>query len=492
MAKGKTSTAANLKADLVVIGGGGAGMAAAITAKEKGVKNIILLEKRKVPGGNSAYMEGIFAAESPAQQRMGIEALCDDIFKQAMDTTEWRVNPRMLRAFINESGNTIRWLEGMGLIFDRVRPLYPHQHPLVWHSSGHRLGGPLVKTLAKRCETLGIKVLCQTAGKKILTDSKGKLTEVLAEGKDGEFTISTNTIIISSGGYGGNKKMLAKYYPFYSDTLVHRGLLMDGDGIQMAMDIGCETDFGHGVLILIGPYCPWSWRLTMIARRPETIWVNKNGERFADECAVARVFPQSGNAMDRQPGKVSYTLFDSKVKQLIAGGEMSFLDDIMSSVSHEVTTEKWLEKMDELFKEQIPHDRAKIANSWDEIAKWIGAKPEALKATIKEFNSYCDHGYDADFIKNRQFLFPLTTPPYYAIKCVRGFDNTVGGIKINHHMEAINQKDTPVPGLYAAGVDAGGYEADTYNCRMSGTSIGFAVTSGRIAGQNAAQYVKGK
>ncbi len=490
MAKSKASRAANMKADAVVIGGGGAGMAATITLREKGVKSVVLLEKRKITGGNSAYMEGIFAAESPTQQRLGIEALRDVIFKQAMETAAWKINPHTMRNFIYKSGDTIRWMEEMGLIFDRVRPLFPDQHPLVWHSSGHRLGGPLVKTLAKRCEALGAKVLCQTAAKKILTDSKGKLTGVLAEGKDGEFTISTGAIIIASGGYGGNKKMLKKYVPFWSETLVHRGLLMDGDGIQMAFDIGAASE-GLGVCILLGQYCPWSWNLTGLARKPEAIFVNKNGERFMDEYIIRR-FPEAGNAMDRQPGQISYTILDSKIKKFISQQEISFLDDIISSVSTEAASESWLAKIDEIFKEQTPKGRVKISNSLDEIAKWMGAKPETLQATIKQYNSYCDHGYDADFMKDRRFLFPLRTPPYYAIKCMRAFDNTVGGIKINHHMEVISQKDTPIPGLYAAGVDAGGFEADTYNCRLSGTSIGFAVSSGRIAGENAAKYILGK
>jgi len=100
----ETSNTENLQADIVVIGGGGAGLAAAIAAAEKGAKNIIVLEKRRRPGGNSVFPEGIFAAESPAQKRLGIDAPKDEVFKQAMDFAHWMINPRLFRAFVDKSG----------------------------------------------------------------------------------------------------------------------------------------------------------------------------------------------------------------------------------------------------------------------------------------------------------------------------------------------------------------------------------------------------
>ena len=94
------------------------------------------------------------------------------------------------------------------------------------------------------------------------------------------------------------------------------------------------------------------------------------------------------------------------------------------------------------------------------------------------------------FGKDRDCLHPLRTPPYYAIRCNPGFHGTVGGIKINHRMEVLNQQDTPIPGLFAGGNDAGGWASDTYCYALSGTALAFAINSGRIAGENAAEYVK--
>lgn len=131
----------------------------------------------------------------------------------------------------------------------------------------------------------------------------------------------------------------------------------------------------------------------------------------------------------------------------------------------------------------------KISNSWDDIAVWIGTRPEILKTSIDEYNVCCDQGHDAVFTKDRKYLEALRPPPYYALKCYPRFLGTIGGIKINHHMEVLNHKDNPISGLYAAGVDTGGWEADNYNAILSGTTFGFAINSGRIAGENAADYV---
>jgi fumarate reductase flavoprotein subunit len=142
--------------------------------------------------------------------------------------------------------------------------------------------------------------------------------------------------------------------------------------------------------------------------------------------------------------------------------------------------------------EQADKGNVKISDSWDEIANWIGALPEVLKATIEEYNSSCNHGYDELFTKDRRYLVPLRKPPFFAMRCRSGIIGTIGGIKVDHRMEVINHKDEPILGLYAVGTDAGGWEADTYNVHLSGATFGFPLNSGRIAGENAALYVSEK
>jgi fumarate reductase flavoprotein subunit len=122
----------------------------------------------------------------------------------------------------------------------------------------------------------------------------------------------------------------------------------------------------------------------------------------------------------------------------------------------------------------------------------MGVAPEVLQATIDEYNRFCDQGYDESFSKEPRYLQALRNPPYYAIKCHSSFLGTIGGIKINHHMEVLNHQLRPIPGLYAAGVDTGGWEGDTYNGVLAGHTFGFALNSGRIAGENAVKYISGK
>lgn len=119
-------------------------------------------------------------------------------------------------------------------------------------------------------------------------------------------------------------------------------------------------------------------------------------------------------------------------------------------------------------------------------------KLEVLKITIEQYNAYCDKGYDYDFLKDKRFLLPLCKPPYYAVLGRQGFDSTFSGIKINQRMEAINKHYFPISGLYACGNNAGSCISMPYHPKHSGTSFGFAISSGYLAGENAAKYVSGK
>jgi fumarate reductase flavoprotein subunit len=132
--------------------------------------------------------------------------------------------------------------------------------------------------------------------------------------------------------------------------------------------------------------------------------------------------------------------------------------------------------------------QVKIADSWDEIAEWIGASPDILQATIDEYNSFCNKEHDRIFTKDSIYLDPLRKPPFYAVRCGVNMLGTIGGIKINHHMQVLDSKFNPIPGVYAVGVDTGGWESDTYNAVLSGSTLGFAINSGRIAGENATRY----
>jgi len=496
----------NLKAQLVILGGGGAGLAAAIAAAENGCKSILVLEKAGSATGSTGMAHDIFGAESPVQKRMGIDAPKDLLFKTAMEWAHWtKINPRIVRAFIDKSGDTIGWLESKGLDFELIQ-YYPNQVPLVRHSvKGH--GNALMKTLRDNCRQLGVKILTRTPATKILCDRKGRISGVAAKSAQGELKISAGSVIVATGGYGNNKEMLRKYCAHYHESITYDGPPSNtGDGIIMATGIGAATA-GLGTVNLHGPFLkprsasdlmimdtrkpgepPVRISLWFLAWEPQMLWVNKNGERFADE-GYNLAFFAFGNRVAQQPDGITYTLFDNRTLKtiekegLIRPGAASHANWLPVSAA---TPLPGLER--EAHK-QADRGVLKIAKSWKEIAKWMGADPAVLKATIDEYNVFCDDGHDAVFAKERKYLRPLRTPPYYAVKGHLGLCDAYGGIKINENMEALDADENPIPGLFAAGSTTGCWESESYCYRLTGHLVGFALNSGRIAGESAVKYL---
>jgi fumarate reductase flavoprotein subunit len=473
-----------MQVDIAVVGAGGAGLAAAVAAAEKGAK-VVVLEKRNMPGGNSAVAESFLAAESPAQQWALEDAPRDTLFKMAMEFAHWRINPRIIRAFIDKSGDTVRWLEEKGLEISWISAFYPNQVIRTEHQP-KKGGADVIKVLMKSCEELGVKLLRQTPAKKVLTNAKGEVMGVVAEHEGKEITINAKSVIIATGGYAGNKEMLKKYSPFYSEVITSPEDYHTGDGILMALELGAATE-GLGQLRLQGPSFQRvhgrASKARIFCAQPNTMWINNRGERFIDEAATFKHF-ESVNALLQQPGKISYTLFDEQIKRnIMEKGPIKIRQGVLygQKTADLLLAEKELQL-------GVENGTVKIADSWDEIAKWVGVTPKVLKASVDEYNSFCSNGHDALFVKDRRYLVPLQTPPYYGMKCCANILTTQGGIKINHHMEALNSDDNPIPGLYAVGDDTGGWEPETYNVNLSGSGLGFALNSGRIAGENAAQF----
>jgi fumarate reductase flavoprotein subunit len=477
--------ASKIKADIVIIGAGGAGLPAALTAHERGM-NALVLEKIGVVGGNALLAEGFFAAESPAQKRLLIDAKKDDLFKTALDYAHYKVDPRILRVFINRSGDTVRWIEEKGIRFNHIAPFYPNQVPLVWHIvEGH--GAALIKIFEKECKGKGIPILRKTQTKKILVDDKGRVKGVRAEGEEGEIEIEAKSVIIATGGYASNKELLKRYCPEHMEMVEESGVPgMDGDGLIMAMELGADT-VGLGNLHMVGPApFPHSWTIEAVAGEPYCIWVNKKGERFIDETITFNVF-EAINAILRQKGRICFAIIDNNMKEDIA--EHGFIRGCGELF---VPRGKKMEGLDKELSKHIEKGGAFKSESLEEISEWIGAPRDALRKTVDEYNEFCDQRYDEIFVKDPQYLKALRTPPFYAIKFSGALLGTMGGIKINYKMEVLNKEDDPIPGLYAVGADTGGWESDTYCAVLSGSAFGFAMNSGRIAAENASDFILGK
>jgi fumarate reductase flavoprotein subunit len=477
MALGTTTNPKKLETQIVVIGGGGAGLFAAISAAEKGA-DVILLEKSGKTGGNTAMAAEVFGAESPTQKRMGIDAPRDEFFKMHMDFHHWQINPWLVRTLIDKSADTIRWLEEKGITFNVTQ-----HHPDQPYSSSHTINGfgvELVKVLTKASEDLGVQLFYKTGAKEILRDDKKYISGVVATNKGKEIHIKTSSVVIATGGYAGNKEMLKKFCPEYHENIILAGFPSMGDGISMAMKIGAANE-GLGTLWVGAKQVRGepSRVMWVCAVRRDSITVNKRGERFFNEDSAT-----NHQAVLRQPECVNYTIFDESIMQKVLEDNPEGFPTRGNLIGSK------LEETRSIFQSATERGNAKISNSLDDIANWMGAKPEVLKATIDEYNTFCDKGHDDVFLKNPQFLCALRNPPYYAIRCFPRQGCTIGGIKINHKMEVLDHEDNPILGLYAAGNDTGGWDIHTYDMHLSGHALGFSLNGGRIAGENAFKFVK--
>ena len=484
----------DLEANMVVVGGGGAGMAGALAASETGMKNIIVLEKRSQVGGTSAMASGIFGAESPTQKRQAILAPKEELFRRMMYWSSLRANPRIVRAFIDKSDDTIAWLENM-VVYFQCLPHSPTDNPRTWHVPKGQ-GAEILQAITRGCSGLGVEMITDTIARKLLKDDQGNINGVTAEQNGRTINVKAPCVLISSGGFAGDKELMRRYCPDYREEMGMLGAANTGEGIFMALEAGAAKD-GFGYLMAAGPIAGGGLlrlgpdkipvRIGFISSEPFSVWINQKGRRFIDETESFNHY-RSINALTRQPGTVSYALLDADMIQWISERGLSH---VAEGYGFGPDQRRPLPPgLVEGLQAEGEKGNLQVSSDWSDIARGIGVEPAVLKNTIEEYNSDCDGGYDQVFAKNRRYLWPLRQPPFYALTCRAGILNTMGGIKVNEHMEVLDNQENPIPGLFAAGVDTGGWTGDTYCADLPGTAFGYAVNSGRIAGENVARYLR--
>jgi fumarate reductase flavoprotein subunit len=492
-----------VQTDVVVMGSGGAGMAAAIAAAEGGAK-VALFEKRKVFGGISVTGMGIFAVESRLQRMKNVPYTKDEIFRLFMERTHWMADAKLVRAYIDKTASTIDWLEDMGVRFEL---LDIHSFPGCLNQTGHIVKTPgglklmggisahMIKAMKERAEKLGVQIHYATPVQQIMKNGV-RITGVIAKDKaDRSIEMGARAVVIAAGGYVHNKKMMEKYGGFElgRDFNIMHNVQLTGEGIRMAWELGAVPDGMYVQLASVhaGPsrqfqgtkFVRLHMNITMAGSQPY-LWVNQHGVRFLDEGLGNG--PYMANAVVRQKNKCCYTIFDDDTKKhLMTTG--------IERLPYMTMPTPALSELDNEINEAVngARDDVFVANSIKELAGRIGARPDVLEKTISAYNACCDRGHDDLFAKDPKFLRPVRKPKFYAFKLLPGGYGTIGGIKINERAEAMDREDEPIPGLYAAGDCANGTHTYDYPLVyiLWGSTLSFAINSGRIAGENAAAYV---
>jgi fumarate reductase flavoprotein subunit len=491
-----------LETDIAIVGAGTAGLAATVAAAEKSAK-VIVFEKASTTGGTGNMGMGPFAVESRLQRIKQIPLTREQAFRIFMDYTHWRVDARLVSAYINKSADTLDWLEKMGVEFLEPEAYFPGSN-FTWHvvkpATGFR--GPMaasamMKGLTDRAQELGVRFIFQTPVKKILKE-KGRITGVIAEDRDGEtIQARVKAVIIASGGFGDNPEMIKKYTPYEwgKDLFSMRVPGMVGEGIRMAWEVGAAEEGMNMEIIYNMPAMaagpqrmaePAAMAVAMIltsAFYQPSLMVNLLGERFINEAIMGNT-TFTGNAIARQKNRCAFNIFDDAARKHY---EEEGLDHIFTM--NPVTK---AENLGAIIKQAIEQGNENVfmADSIAELASKAGISPNGLRKTIEEYNRACETGRDEVFHKDPRYLRPVKQPPFYAGRFFPSAYGTLGGIKINHKTEVVTKDFEVIPGLYAAGVDANAIYGDSYVFVLPGNTMGFALNSGRMAGENAAEYVK--
>jgi fumarate reductase flavoprotein subunit len=508
----------NLQVDVLVIGGGGGGLAAAAAAKEKlrDKGSVLIIEKNSVTGGNSAnwpFPVNVSGTATGMQtsggQNAGAnpQAVADAQFEKIVKWNHWRVDAPLVRRLILKSQDTSDWL--LGLLSEKEKERILSSPNIRVTPQETRLGNNNYAIVMTRlCRDLGVEILCDTKAVKLLTDKSGAVVGALAEGKNKDLKISAGSVVIATGGFIGNEDLMREFYHpfdenFYDEIFLH-GIKHTGDGILMAAEAGAALD---ATVSFETDFQPISWEVSDVETLRnfinrsggELIWLDGKGQRFARETDN-----DSLNSRHSLFHRVYYIVFDEDIKQDIinkksasgpggapaAGGDNGS-GPMAGTAGGGMGSATPYDDLDKQFQKQVEKGYAIKADTLENLAKWIGCKPEILKATIKEYNESCEKGYDELLLKPAKSLVPLAKGPYYAIKNKLAIHVTHGPLRVSTDMEVANNNHDPIPGLYAAGSDVGGTENDTY-ADVPAHSSGWAVAGGRIAGENAAEYSKPK
>ena len=489
-------------ADVVVIGAGGAGMTAAMTAADAGQK-VVILESQAMVGGNSARATGgmnaaktVYQDENEFDQAAGVEkTLATAAEKYADNETitalaktvseQWAAyqanptgyfdsvelmeldtmvggkginDPELVKTLCEGTADAIDWLDENGITLHNVSSfggasVKRIHRPVNEEGKVVSVGAYMIPLLQENCEKRGIDIVLNTTVDTILTDANGAAVGVSGTDKDGNtVVVNAKSVILATGGFGANLDMVTQYKPELAGFMTTNAAGAQGQGIEMATAIGAGTVDMDQIQIHPTVEANTAALITEGLRGDGAILVNANGERFIDEVGTRDVVSAAEIA---QPGSHSWLIVDQAMVDA-------------SSV----------------IQGYIKKGYTKTGATYEELAKELDVDPATFANTMETWNGYVEAKNDPDFGRT-SFANPLNNGPYYAIKVTAGVHHTMGGVTINSATEVLKEDGTVIPGLFAAGEVTGGVHGAN---RLGGTAVADFVVFGRIAGESAANY----
>ena len=488
--------------DIVIVGAGGAGMVAAITAADAG-KNVILLEKQAMVGGNSARATGGMNATHTANQdankfteNAGVEKTLKAAEKFADNAritelanivkTQWENyqkdpkgyfdsielmqldtligghginNPELVKTFAENAAGAVEWLKTINIDLSSVgafggASVKRIHRPLNEEKKVVSVGAYMIPRLEAACrERSNITIMIQTTADSILTDEKGAASGIIAYSAEGDkITIHAKAVILAAGGFGANLKMVALLKPELDGFMTTNAAGITGEGIVMGQELGAAVVDMAQIQIHPTVQADTAALITEGHRGDGAILVNKEGRRFIDETGTRDVVSAAEIA---QPGSFSWLIVDQKMADA-------------SSV----------------IKGYISRGYTLQGDTYEALAKVIDVPESEFAKTLNDWNKYVTERKDPDFNRT-SFANPLDKAPFYAIKVTAGIHHTMGGLKIDSQARVLKGNGDAIPGLFAAGEITGGIHGGN---RLGGNAVADFVIFGRIAGQSAASF----
>lgn len=441
--------------DIVIIGAGGGGMAAAITAQEAGA-DVAIFEKMPIAGGNTSKSSGgMNASETKFQKEQCIEDSNDLFYEDTLEGGKGTNDPELLRYMVDHSAEAIDWLDSIGITLNNITFSGGASVKRIHRpEDGSAVGGYLVEGLLRNIHEKEIPLFVNSEVTKINeTDGKVSGVNVTVEGE--EKTINAKAVIIATGGFGGNLEMVSEIKPELDGfvTTNHEGAT--GDGIRMAEELGAAVVDMDQIQIHPTVEQSTSYLVTESVRGDGGILVNQQGERFTDELLTRDKVSANIIAL---PEKYAYIIADQRLKESVTAINQYEEKGIVTK-----------------------------ADTIEELAEKLEIPAENLKATLDTWNEAVKNQEDKDFGRTTGMDYDLSHAPYYAIKIAPGIHHTMGGLKIDTETHVLREDGTAIKGLFGAGEVTGQVHGSN---RIGGNAVADIIVFGRQAGNIASEYVK--